>query len=112
MPHQPKRAVLEIAQATMNELRRGRGRARAKIVLLQQQHAQATAPGIAGDARAVDAAADGGAILAGHEMLIRSAGGMRGPRRRLKLVLSFRRLWQRGRHEATNASSHTVGARR
>jgi hypothetical protein len=58
--------VLEIAQAAVDELGRGRRRARAEVVLLEQQHAQAPAGGVARDAGAVDAAADDGEIVVGH----------------------------------------------
>ena len=66
LAHQPERAVLEIAQAAVDELGRGRRGARAEVVLLQQQHAQAAAGGVARDAGAVDAAADDGEIVVGH----------------------------------------------
>ncbi len=53
-----KPAVLEIAQAAVDELGRGRRGAGGEVVLLDQQHAQAAAGGVARDAGAVDAAAD------------------------------------------------------
>ena len=82
---QPERAVLEIAQPAMDQLGRGRRGAGAEVVLLEQQHAQAPAGGVARDAGAVDAAADDGEIVVGHRCpVIRVRSRMRGPRRRLK----------------------------
>ena len=74
LAHQPERAVLEIAQAAVDELGRGRRGARAEVVLLQQQHAQAPAGGVARDAGAVDAAADDGEIVVGHISVDHGAG--------------------------------------
>ena len=72
---QPQRAMLEIAQPAMDQLGRGRRGARAEVVLLQQQHAQAAAGGVARDAGAVDAAADDGEVVVGHEgLMIRASG--------------------------------------
>ena len=66
LAHQAESAVLEIAQAAMDQLGGGRGRAGAKIVLLDKQYAQAAAGGVAGDAGSVDAAADDGEVEVGH----------------------------------------------
>ena len=66
LAHQPQPAVLEIAQAAVDELGGSGRRAGGEIVLLDQQDAQTPAGGIAGDAGAVDAAADNGQIEVGH----------------------------------------------
>ncbi len=66
LAHQPEGAVLEIAQAAMDQLGGGRGGAGGEIVHLDQQHAQAAAGGVAGEAGAVDAAADDGEVEVGH----------------------------------------------
>ncbi len=58
--------MLEIAQAAMNELGGGGRRSGREIVLLDHEHAQAAPDGIAGNAGAVDAAADDGEIEVGH----------------------------------------------
>ena len=84
-PHQQERAVLQITQAAVDELGRGRGRAGCQIALLDQQHAQAPAGGVAGDAGAVDAAADDGKVEIGHRCppdARNSASMTRGPRPR------------------------------
>ena len=58
LPHQPEVVVLEVAQAAVDQLgTRGRS-VRREVVLLAEQHIEATACSIPGDARAVDAAAD------------------------------------------------------
>ena len=58
LAHEPEVVVLEVAQAAVDELgAAGRGVGR-EVVLLAQQHREPAAGGIAGDARAVDAAAD------------------------------------------------------
>ena len=64
--HQPERVMLEIAQPAMDELGRGRGRAGGEIVLLDQQHTNAAAGGVARNTGSVDAAADNGEIEVGH----------------------------------------------
>ncbi len=64
--HQPEGGMLEIAKAAVDQLGRGRGGAGGEIVLLDQQHAQAAAGGVAGNPRAVDAAADDGEVEVGH----------------------------------------------
>ena len=61
-----ERAMLEIAKPAVDQLGRGLRRARGEIVLLDQQHAQAAAGGVARDAGTVDAAADDGEIVVGH----------------------------------------------
>ena len=71
LAHQTEGAVLEIAQATMDQLARSRGRARAEIVHLDEQHAYAAAGGVAGKPRSVYAAADNGEVEVGHCLLIR-----------------------------------------
>src|SRR5258705_421487 len=55
---EPEFEVLQVAKAAVDELGRGRRGRRGEIVLLDQQHFQAPAGGIARDTRAVDAAAD------------------------------------------------------
>src|SRR5581483_720889 len=58
--------VLEIAQAAVDQLGRGRrGRLR-EIALLHQQHLEAAARRVARDAGAVDAAADDEQVVVGH----------------------------------------------
>ena len=64
--HKPQRAVLQIAQAAMDQLRGCRRRARRKIVLLDEHDLEPAPGGIAGDAGAIDAAADDGKIEIGH----------------------------------------------
>src|SRR6516165_3072363 len=54
LAHQAQFAVFEIAQATMNELARGRGGRAGEIVLLAEQHREAATGRIASDADAVD----------------------------------------------------------
>ena len=66
LAHQPKPSLLEIAQPAVNELGRGRRRAGGKVVLLDQQDAQPAAGGVAGNPRAIDAAAHNGEIEVGH----------------------------------------------
>ena len=55
---QPELVLLEIAQAAVDQLRRGRAGMAGEIVLLDQQHVEPAPGGVAGDRRAVDAAAD------------------------------------------------------
>ena len=55
---QPELVIFEIAQAAMDQLAAARRGALGEIVLLAQQHLEAAAGGVAGDAGAVDAAAD------------------------------------------------------
>ena len=62
LAHQAKLVIFEIAQAAMDELARARRGAFGEIVLLAQQDGEAAAGGIAGDAGAVDAAADHGEV--------------------------------------------------
>ena len=76
--HQPDGAVLEIAQAAMDQLGGGRRGAGGKIVLLDQQHAQAAAGGIASQSDPVDAAADDREVVVGHSLLIRLVPGRMG----------------------------------
>ena len=64
--NQAELALLEIAQAAVNKLRRRRRGAGGEIVLLDQDDAKAAAGGVAGDAGAVDAAADNREIEVGH----------------------------------------------
>ena len=66
LAHQPEPAVLEIAQAAVDQLGGGRRGAGREVVLLDQQHAKTAAGGVAGDAGAVDAAADDGEIEIRH----------------------------------------------
>ena len=51
LAHQAEPAVLEIAQPAVDQLGRGRGGAGREIVLLDQQHPEPAAGGVAGDAR-------------------------------------------------------------
>ena len=58
LAHQRELAVLEVAQAAVDQLGRRRRGVRGEVVLLAQQDARAAAGEVAGDAGAVDAAAD------------------------------------------------------
>ncbi|OIQ76294.1 hypothetical protein GALL_420270 [mine drainage metagenome] len=60
--HQRELEMLEIAQAAVNQFGRRRRGVRAEVVALAQQHAQAASGEVAGDAGAVDAAADDGGV--------------------------------------------------
>jgi len=60
--YEPKRAVLEVAQAAMNELGRGRGRSGGKVVLLDQQDLEPPTGSVARNTGAVDSAANDGKI--------------------------------------------------
>ena len=62
LSHQAKLVIFQIAQAAMHELARARGRTFGEIVLLAEQHLQATTGGIARDTSSVDSAADDGDI--------------------------------------------------
>ena len=64
--HQPQRALLKIAQPAMDQLRGHRRCAGGEIVLLDKHDLKAAPGRIAGNARAVDAAADDGEIEIGH----------------------------------------------
>jgi hypothetical protein len=64
--HEAERAVFQIAQSAMNQLRRRRRRAGRKIVLLDEHDLESPSRGIAGDTGAVDAAADDGKVEIGH----------------------------------------------
>ena len=64
--HEAERAVLQIAQAAMDQLRRRRRRAGRKVVLLDQHDLQPAPGSVARDAGAVDAAADDSEIEIGH----------------------------------------------
>ncbi len=55
--HQLEFVVFEIAQAAVNQLGAGRRGVLRQVVLFAQDHAQATADGVTGDAGAIDAAA-------------------------------------------------------
>ena len=55
---QAELVIFEIAQAAMDQLGAGRGGVAGKVALLAEHHREAAADRIAGDARAVDAAAD------------------------------------------------------
>ena len=59
-------APLQPRQIAMDQPWRGRGGARAEIALLQQDHAQAAAGGVARDADAVQPAADDRKIVVRH----------------------------------------------
>ena len=56
--HQPEGVVFEIAQAAVDQLGRGGGGRRGEVAFLDQQRLQPAPGGVAGDADAIDAAAD------------------------------------------------------
>ncbi|MNT08747.1 hypothetical protein D3C72_1434980 [compost metagenome] len=58
LAHQAELALLQVAQAAMDQLAAGAGGVRCQVVLFAQQYLQATATGITGDAGTVDATAD------------------------------------------------------
>ena len=60
--HQPELAVLEVAQAAMDQLGRGRGGGAGEVALFDEQHGEAAPGGVAGNAAPVDAAADDGKV--------------------------------------------------
>ncbi len=62
--HEAKLEVLQIPQAPVDELGRGRRGARSEVVLLDEQHSEAPAGGVAGYAGTVDAAADNQQVVA------------------------------------------------
>jgi hypothetical protein len=64
--HQAQRAMLQIPQAAMDQFRGCRRGARGQIVLLDEHDLEPAASAIAGDAGAVDAAADDGEIEIDH----------------------------------------------
>ncbi len=64
--HEAERAVLQIAQPAVNQLRRSRRGAGGKVVLLDENDLESAPRGIAGNAGAVNAAADNGEIEIGH----------------------------------------------
>ncbi len=66
LAHEPELAMLQIAQSTVDQLGRGRRGAGGKIVLLDQQHAQAPTGGIAGNAGTVNATANDREIKVRH----------------------------------------------
>jgi len=55
--------VFQVAQAAVDQLAAGRGGVRGEVVLLAEEHRQAAAGGVGGDAAAVDAAADHGEVV-------------------------------------------------
>ena len=58
LSHQPEFVMLEIAQATVDQLGAGAGGVCGEIVFLHQQHRKAAPGGVAGDPGTVDAATD------------------------------------------------------
>jgi hypothetical protein len=58
LAHQGELAVLEIAQAAVDEFRAGRGGVLSQVTLLAEDHVQPPPGGVPRDAGAVDAAAD------------------------------------------------------
>ena len=66
--HELELKLLEIAQPAMDQLGRGRGGGRRVVALLGEHDFQPAARGVAGDGRAMDAAADDEKIeaLRGH----------------------------------------------
>src|SRR5882672_6356530 len=68
--------VLQVPQAAVDQLGRGRRGRRGEVALLDQEHLQAAAGGVARDTRAVDAAADDQEIV----VLVVHVGGFPPPR--------------------------------
>ncbi len=66
LAHQPELALLQVAQAAMDQLRGCRRGAGRKVVLLDEHDLEAAAGGIARDAGAIDAAADDGEVEVSH----------------------------------------------
>src|SRR6516164_9374638 len=64
--YQAKLAVFKITQPAVDELGRGRGRARRKVVLFDQNRTQAAASGIPRNSGAIDTAADNRQIKISH----------------------------------------------
>ena len=62
LAHQPELVELEIAEAAVDELGRGRRGRAGKVALLGKKDRQAAARGVAGDAAAVNAPADDGEV--------------------------------------------------
>src|SRR5262249_58263038 len=60
--HQPEAVLLKVAQAAVDQLRRARGSAASEVTHLAQKSRQDPAGGVAGDAAAIDAAADNGKV--------------------------------------------------
>jgi len=90
--HQPQRAVFQIAQAAMDQLRRSGRRTGREIALLEQHDLQPASRRIARDAGAVDAAANNSEIEVGHgpnpgtrNALFPTAGDSSSRRRRIVL---------------------------
>jgi hypothetical protein len=73
LPHQPQPSLFEVSQPAMDQFGRGGRRSRREIVLLDQQNAQATPCGVAGNAGAVDAATDNSEIEIGHTRSVQRA---------------------------------------
>ncbi|MNJ71260.1 hypothetical protein D3C77_677810 [compost metagenome] len=61
--HQAELVVLQIAQATVDQLAAGRGGMAGQVVLLAEQYRQAASGRIGGDTDAVDAATDHGNVI-------------------------------------------------
>ncbi|MNZ93559.1 hypothetical protein D3C78_1126310 [compost metagenome] len=61
--HQAEFVVLQVAQAAMDQLAAGRGGVRGEVVLLAEEHRQAAAGGVGGDAATVDAATNYGEVV-------------------------------------------------
>ena len=62
LAHQPEIVVLEVAQAAVDQLGGARRGAAGEVAHLAQEHGQAAAGSVAGDAAAVDAATDDGQV--------------------------------------------------
>ncbi|MCY1441185.1 hypothetical protein D9M71_574890 [compost metagenome] len=61
--HQAKLVVLEVAQATVNQLAAGRGRMAGQIVLFAKEHRKAAPRRIGGDTHAIDAATNNREVI-------------------------------------------------
>ena len=68
--HQPERVVLEVAEAAMDELGRGRRRGSGEVALLAEEDREAAPGGVARDTAAVDAAADDGEVVGRSKHII------------------------------------------
>ena len=76
---QPELIIFEIAQAAVNELAGARRRPLRKIVLLDQQDRKSAPGRVAGDTRAIDAAADDGEVKVTEFRQGAGSQGLRGP---------------------------------
>ena len=65
LPHQAELVVLEVAQATVDQLARGAGGGRGEVGLLAEEDLEPATGGVGGDAGAIDAATDDGEVEEG-----------------------------------------------